>query len=147
MMICGFYPATVRHEDQRAFMQAWLLKGLMNCAWHLLAVVPGENSVAVLQAADLNRPSRCFNKGIGRDAFTHPVAGHEAAGLVGCTEFEERRVLRVQLAAQRPGVREVREQLAALLPPFLLFQQCQQLGLGFALLANQLNREAAGCAH
>lgn len=141
MMICCFYPSTVRHNDQSALVKPWLQEWLLNRLLYLLHSIPRRHGVSVHQRLHSLRAGRCIDQRIRRDAFTYPVPSHEASGLVGCTELKERQVLRVELASQRASVWEVREQLAALLPPLLLFQQCQQLQLFAALLRNQLKRQ------
>lgn len=104
--------------------------------------VPGEHPErlpASEQLPDGESPVRRLDHAVMRCAFSNTVRGHKAAFAVARTRPEELHVLRVELAAQRPGVRVVGEEAAPARPALLLLEEGEQLALLLGGEASQVD--------
>lgn len=119
MVVSRLNPSTIGHEQQRA-----LERTLSNQAsygnGHLSISVPRPNAITIPDVGCAHRSARRIHHAAGCNAA---ISSHEAPGRVILAKREELHVPRVKLAPQRPGVREVRPELASLVPALLLCQQ------------------------
>lgn len=127
MMICGFYRATVRHNNQRALVKPRLFKWGFNCLSDLLFAIPCHHQITITQVYNPNRPIWSINKGTRSRAFTDPVRGHKASFAVGRASLKKLKMPWVQMARTWAIIGEHGVQLAAGFAAGLLFKQGQQL--------------------